>query len=124
MKRRRFLKKYAGLNASLLFLPYSNNLNGNYAKDRISPSPESIDDFPKTTIDKDGNIWSIYINRKGLDAQINLSTIKNNGENSVVTFNPENNSGIAQPAIASLENGCVVAFPVEQGNKIKEWFRC
>ena len=35
------------------------------------------------------------------------------------SFNPTGKTGIASPAIASLENGCVIAFPVEKENKWK-----
>ncbi|MFC2125022.1 DUF3604 domain-containing protein [Bacteroidota bacterium] len=117
MKRRNFLKKYAGINASFLLLPYSNNFLYGQIKDNKNQTPESIDDFPKTTIDKDGNVWSIYINRKGLHTQINLGLIENGGKNDLITFDPESQTGMAQPAIAPLNNGCVIVFPVEQENK-------
>ena len=52
-----------------------------------------------------------------MNARINLDAIRENGETNRIIFIPENNTGIGRPAIAALDDGCVIAFAVEQEDK-------
>lgn len=79
--------------------------------------PPHVEDFPALTCDRSGNVFMATLERPMPERFIRVYRIKNLLRQQVCTLQPENLTGIAPPAIAALDNGCVVVFPVEQQDR-------
>jgi len=85
-------------------------------EDRL-PWPENTQEFPAGAMDKDNKIWVAMIERFEQENHLAVYQVENNQWKNVCSLDPKNRTGIAAPAIASYENGCVVAFPIESEDK-------
>ena len=79
--------------------------------------PPHVEDFPALTCDRSGNVFMATLERPMPERFIRVHRIKNLQRQQVCTLQPKNLTGIAPPAIAALDNGCVVVFPVEQQDR-------
>ena len=77
--------------------------------------PEHVQDFPVLACDESEGLWMAALERPMPRRFIRVYRIENLERKEFCTLEPEDMTGIAPPAVAGLQNGCVVAFPVEQG---------
>lgn len=73
--------------------------------------------FPALARDGRGALWLAALERPGGARQINLYRYENGRLAGMWTFAPAGLTGIAAPAVCGLENGCLLAFPAERGEK-------
>jgi hypothetical protein len=74
---------------------------------------DHVRDFPAITTDARGNIWMATIERPIKKKFIALYQIEGQTQKLQYKFQPEKMTGLTEPAIAGLDDGCVVTFAVE-----------
>lgn len=79
--------------------------------------PNDVGHFPAVAVDESGGIWMASTGRATTERFIKVDLIENGQRKLICRLQPEGLTGIAPPAIAAWENGCIVAFPVEQNDK-------
>jgi len=79
--------------------------------------PAHTERFPSLTTDGNGTVWLAVLERPVPGHNIGVYRLKNGKREQVANLAPENLTGIGVPSIAPLRQGCVVVFPVEQGNQ-------
>ncbi|MHC4643839.1 MAG: hypothetical protein ACYS32_19535, partial [Planctomycetota bacterium] len=79
--------------------------------------PEYVEDFPAITYDKSDRLWMAVLERPKHRGLIRVYRVDGRQRRQVCVLEPPGLTGIGAPAIAGLQNGCVVAFAVEQKDK-------
>jgi hypothetical protein len=79
--------------------------------------PDYVEDFPAITYDKSGGLWMAVLQRQKNRRLIRVYRVDGRQRRRVCVLEPPGLTGIGAPAIAGLQNGCVAAFAVEQGEK-------
>ncbi|MBW8000908.1 MAG: DUF3604 domain-containing protein [Planctomycetes bacterium] len=74
-------------------------------------------DFPEITTDGQGNVWMATIERPTKDKFIGIYKIEGEKQELHCILKPEKMTGMTRPAIAPLDDGCVVAFGIEVKDK-------
>ena len=76
--------------------------------------PEHVQDFPALAADASSRLWLAAIERPSQRRSIRIDRIVSGNRHRVCVLAPQRCTGIGAPAIAGLNDGCVVVFPVEQ----------
>ena len=76
--------------------------------------PEHVEDFPTITYDKSGRLWMAVLERPMDRGLIRVYCLDGQRRQEVCVLEPPGSTGIGAPAIAGLQNGCIVAFAVER----------
>ena len=88
-----------------------------YETEDVRSWPENVQDFPALAADRANNIWLATVERPGRRCLVRLDRIRGEGRNLACSFEPDGATGIGAPAITALNEGCVVAFAVEQNHR-------
>lgn len=79
--------------------------------------PDHVEDFPVVTYDKSGRLWMAVLERPRYRGLVRVYRVDGQRRREVCVLEPPQLTGIGAPAIVGLQNGCVVAFAVEQRDK-------
>jgi hypothetical protein len=79
--------------------------------------PEYVEDFPVITYDKSGRLWMAVLERPRRRGLIRVYRVNGQRRREVRVLEPMGLTGIGAPAIAGLQQGCIVAFTVEQKDR-------
>jgi hypothetical protein len=79
--------------------------------------PEHVEDFPAITYDKSGRLWMAVLERTKHRGLIRVYRVDGRQRRQVRVLEPPGLTGIGAPAIAGLQNGCLVTFAVEQRDR-------
>jgi len=79
--------------------------------------PQDVGHFPTLAVAESGGVWLASTARTTAERFIKVDLIENHQRKEICRLQPEGLTGIAPPAIAAWQNGCIVAFPVEQNDK-------
>jgi len=75
------------------------------------------EDFPALVADKTGQLWLAVVARPVSQRQVRIYRIDADRRDLVCPLEPKGITGIDEPAIAPLSNGCFVAFSAELNGK-------
>lgn len=76
--------------------------------------PEHVMDFPAIACDGKGPAWMAALERPAGRKLIGIYRVDHRQREQVCTLEPEKLTGIAAPAVAALDKGCLVVFPAER----------
>ena len=79
--------------------------------------PDHVEDFPALACDGAGQLWLAVLARPLPKRSIRVYRADGAQRTQVCTLQPENLTGIAAPAVAAFDKGCIVAFPAEQNER-------
>lgn len=79
--------------------------------------PRHVEDFPALTTDGQGRVWMAQLERPVPRRFVRVYRIDEGKPIEVCTLEPPGLTGIAPPAIAGCDDGCIVAFPVERKDR-------
>jgi len=79
--------------------------------------PDHVEDFPVIAFDQSGRLWMAVLERSLHRGRVCVYRLDGQRRQEVCIFEPPGLTGIGAPAVAGLQNGCVVAFAVEQRSK-------
>ena len=79
--------------------------------------PECVEDFPALACDEGGTLWMALLDRPIPRKRISVFRFEGGTRKLVCSFEPKGVTGLHPPAVAGLDEGCVVAFPVEQDDR-------
>ena len=87
--------------------------------DAVSESdwPERVIDFPAMAADKTGTIYLATLERPEPARSIGVYKVKDQKRTRICSLEPKSISGVSAPAVAAMENGCLVVFGAEQNNR-------
>lgn len=79
--------------------------------------PDQVVDFPALAVGKNGTVYLATLQRPGLERTIGVYSSNGTGGDRFYCLEPRGISGISAPAVAPVQNGCLVVFGAEQNDR-------
>ncbi len=79
--------------------------------------PENVVDFPALTQDEAGTMWLATLERPKLGRAICVYRLDGKNRQRVASFESPDITGVGAPAVAGLDDGCFLVFPIEQNDR-------
>ena len=76
-----------------------------------------VEDFPALVTDAKGQVWLAVVSRPVPHREIRVFRVGQEGRKLIAHLRPEGITGIGSPALAPLEDGCLIAFGAEQNDR-------